>query len=99
MAASTAPPALRFVTKLHKFFFLPVYVVSANATQVCHHTPWLYLATHAKHHRMKTIRACETICLTFWEEALDVGCSILALNLTKVRLSMPEYAARCACAR
>jgi sterol desaturase/sphingolipid hydroxylase (fatty acid hydroxylase superfamily) len=52
---------------------------------VCHRAmhavPGAYRWLHAKHHRVRALRACETITLTPYEEAADVACSIVALNV------------------
>ena len=49
-----------------------------------HRIPWLYRIVHAKHHRRRTMRARETVALSVADEALDVACSIAALNVLNV---------------
>lgn len=49
-----------------------------------HRFPWLYRMIHKKHHTNTTAtRANDVVRLTFVEEALDVGCSIIAVNLLR----------------
>mmetsp|Transcript_7918 Transcript_7918/g.23862 ORF Transcript_7918/g.23862 Transcript_7918/m.23862 type:complete len:290 (+) Transcript_7918:1403-2272(+) len=77
-----APGAARLAAEV--LLALVLYDLFFTAGHVaCHRLPRLYRATHAKHHREAAVRAVETICLTPWEEALDVGCSILALNVLR----------------
>ena len=45
--------------------------------------PWLYHSIHAKHHTKKVQRATEAARLSIADQALDVGCSIAALNVVK----------------
>lgn len=51
---------------------------------VCHYlmhkVPLLYKYVHAKHHRSSEVRASDIVNLSFVEEIVDVGISILALN-------------------
>lgn len=51
---------------------------------VCHYlmhkVPILYKYVHAKHHTAKEVRASDIVRLSFVEEIVDVGISILALN-------------------
>lgn len=51
---------------------------------VCHYlmhkVPILYKYVHAKHHTTKEVRASDIVRLSFVEEIVDVGISILALN-------------------
>jgi len=57
-----------------------------------HRIPWLYRIVHAKHHRRRTMRARETVALSVADEALDVACSIAALNVLNVHpLSRAVY--------
>jgi len=54
---------------------------------VCHYfmhkIPILYKYVHAKHHTSKEVRASDIVRLSFVEEIVDVGISILALNFLK----------------
>lgn len=54
----------------------------------CHYTmhkiPFLYKFVHAKHHKSTEVRAADQVRLSFGEEIVDVGISILALNYLKV---------------
>jgi len=54
---------------------------------VCHYLmhkiPFLYKIAHAKHHKTKEVRASDIVRLSFVEEIVDVGISILALNYMK----------------
>uniref|UniRef100_A0A7S3DQ26 Fatty acid hydroxylase domain-containing protein n=1 Tax=Entomoneis paludosa TaxID=265537 RepID=A0A7S3DQ26_9STRA len=49
-----------------------------------HKIPWLYRTVHSKHHITKEVRACEIVRLSISEEVLEVGFSIIALNLLSV---------------
>lgn len=49
----------------------------------CHKIPFLFKNVHSKHHTKTVMRAWESWRLSFWEEAADVGCSIIALNVLK----------------
>jgi sterol desaturase/sphingolipid hydroxylase (fatty acid hydroxylase superfamily) len=58
-----------------------------------HRVPWLYRVVHVKHHRRRVMRARETVALSVADEALDVACSIAALNVLHVHpLSRCEHA-------
>jgi sterol desaturase/sphingolipid hydroxylase (fatty acid hydroxylase superfamily) len=46
-----------------------------------HRSRWLYRKLHAKHHHFHTVRACETVRLSFVEQIIDVAISIITLNL------------------
>jgi len=54
---------------------------------VCHYfmhkIPFLYKYVHSKHHTAKEVRASDIVRLSFVEEIVDVGISILALNYLK----------------
>jgi len=54
---------------------------------VCHYLmhkiPFVYKYIHAKHHITKEVRASDIVRLSFVEEIVDVGISILALNYLK----------------
>lgn len=57
-----------------------------------HASPALYKHVHAKHHSKAVQRACESVRLTFIEEAADVTCSVIALNVTRAHpLSRAVY--------
>jgi sterol desaturase/sphingolipid hydroxylase (fatty acid hydroxylase superfamily) len=45
-----------------------------------HKIPFLYKYVHAKHHSATEVRACDQVRLSFVEEIVDVGVSIVALN-------------------
>jgi len=45
-----------------------------------HKIPFIYKYVHAKHHTSKEVRASDIVRLSFVEEIVDVGISILALN-------------------
>ncbi|KAG1653268.1 hypothetical protein FOA52_002728 [Chlamydomonas sp. UWO 241] len=77
-----APGAARLVIEVVASLLLYDLLFTAGHV-LCHSTPWLYRTTHSKHHRATTVRACETVCLTLWEEGLDVACSVAALNLVR----------------
>lgn len=49
-----------------------------------HKIPFLYRTVHAKHHKVKEVRAGEIVRLSLIEEVLEVGFSIIALNLLGV---------------
>jgi len=49
-----------------------------------HKIPFLYRAVHAKHHKVQEVRAGEIVRLSLAEEVLEVGFSIIALNLLSV---------------
>ena len=67
------------------FASLVVYDMLFWASHVAvHRVPWLYRTVHAKHHRRRTLRARETVALSVADEALDVACSIAALNVLNV---------------
>lgn len=54
--------------------------------------PWLYRNMHAKHHSKKVQRVTEAARLSIGDQALDVGCSIVALNIVKAHpLSRSVY--------
>ena len=46
-----------------------------------HKVPLFYKLIHRKHHAIAEVRACEQVRLSLGEEVLDVGFSIIALNL------------------
>eukprot|EP00210_Caulerpa_lentillifera_P004587 g4377.t1 len=46
-----------------------------------HRIPFLYEKFHAKHHTKKVTRACEALRLSPVEEFIDVGCSIMSINI------------------
>jgi sterol desaturase/sphingolipid hydroxylase (fatty acid hydroxylase superfamily) len=48
-----------------------------------HKIPFLYKYAHAKHHKTKEVRASDIVRLSFVEEIVDVGISIVALNTLK----------------
>ncbi len=48
-----------------------------------HKIPFLYKYVHAKHHKTTEVRASDIVRLSFVEEIVDVGISILALNYLK----------------
>ena len=53
---------------------------------------WLYHNIHAKHHAKTVQRATEAARLSIADQALDVGCSIAALNVAKAHpLSRSVY--------
>jgi Fatty acid hydroxylase superfamily len=47
----------------------------------CGQVPALYRAVHAKHHTKAVVRASDALRLSAVEQAIDVGCSIAAVNL------------------
>lgn len=49
-----------------------------------HKVPVLYKYVHRKHHTTKEVRACEIVRLSIPEEVLEVGFSIIALNVLSV---------------
>jgi sterol desaturase/sphingolipid hydroxylase (fatty acid hydroxylase superfamily) len=49
-----------------------------------HRVPWIYRTVHAKHHKVQEVRAGEIVRLSLVEEVLEVGFSIVALNLLGV---------------
>eukprot|EP00527_Entomoneis_sp_CCMP2396_P004807 CAMPEP_0198138288 /NCGR_PEP_ID=MMETSP1443-20131203/1702_1 /TAXON_ID=186043 /ORGANISM="Entomoneis sp., Strain CCMP2396" /LENGTH=434 /DNA_ID=CAMNT_0043799999 /DNA_START=96 /DNA_END=1400 /DNA_ORIENTATION=+ len=49
-----------------------------------HKIPFLYRNVHAKHHISKEVRACDIVRLSIGEEVLEVGFSIIALNVLGV---------------
>lgn len=49
-----------------------------------HKVPFLYRTIHKKHHVVQEVRACEIVRLSVPEEVLEVGFSIVALNLLSV---------------
>ena len=49
-----------------------------------HKIPVLYRSVHAKHHKVQEVRAGEIVRLSLVEEVLEVGFSIIALNLLSV---------------
>lgn len=51
---------------------------------IMHKVPFIYRTIHAKHHKMSESRACEIVRLSLVEEVLEVGFSIIALNLLSV---------------
>jgi sterol desaturase/sphingolipid hydroxylase (fatty acid hydroxylase superfamily) len=51
---------------------------------VMHKVPWIYRTVHAKHHKVQEVRAGEIVRLSLVEEVLEVGFSIVALNLLGV---------------
>ena len=44
--------------------------------------PSVYRRLHAKHHKKRVQRVTETLRLTVFEQAVDVACSIAAVNIT-----------------
>jgi len=57
-----------------------------------HKVPFLYRTVHAKHHKVQEVRAGEIVRLSAAEEVLEVGFSIVALNLLSVHpLARPIY--------
>mmetsp|Transcript_33643 Transcript_33643/g.56528 ORF Transcript_33643/g.56528 Transcript_33643/m.56528 type:complete len:289 (-) Transcript_33643:350-1216(-) len=66
------------------FATLVVYDLYFFASHVLiHRVPWLFKHVHAKHHRRTVMRARETVALSIPDQALDVLCSIAALNTIK----------------
>jgi sterol desaturase/sphingolipid hydroxylase (fatty acid hydroxylase superfamily) len=51
---------------------------------VMHRVPWIYRTVHAKHHKIQEVRAGDIVRLSLVEEVLEVGFSIVALNLLSV---------------
>lgn len=49
-----------------------------------HKIPFLYRTIHTKHHKTQEVRAAEIVRLSIAEEVLEVGFSIVALNLLSV---------------
>lgn len=49
-----------------------------------HKVPFIYKAIHKKHHKIQEVRACEQVRLSLGEEVIDVGFSIVALNVLGV---------------
>lgn len=45
-----------------------------------HKVPWLYRYSHARHHDQSPVTAIDTIKLSASEQAVDVACSIAAVN-------------------
>lgn len=57
-----------------------------------HKIPFLYKTVHAKHHSVKEVRAGEIVRLGIVEEVVEVGYSIIAINLLGVHpLARPLY--------
>ena len=63
--------------------FLVYDVLFFAGHSAMHAIPALYKALHAKHHTRTLQRAIETVRLSLIEQALDVSCSIAAVNLTR----------------
>lgn len=76
-AAPTTVQILRDITcglLLYDFlFFLGHFLM--------HKIPFLYRTIHAKHHQVQEVRAGDVVRLSLVEEVLEVGFSIIALNL------------------
>ena len=49
-----------------------------------HKIPFFHRTVHAKHHEISEVRACEIVRLSVVEQVLEVGFSIVALNLLSV---------------
>ncbi|CAG9465595.1 unnamed protein product [Pedinophyceae sp. YPF-701] len=84
----TAPSA--FGLALEIVSMLVMYDVLFFAAHLALHTVRpLYRTVHAKHHRLKHVRATEAVRLSPAEEVLDVACSIAAVNTLGFRRCHP----------
>jgi sterol desaturase/sphingolipid hydroxylase (fatty acid hydroxylase superfamily) len=79
LAAFTAPTTVQMLT--HVAGGLILYdALFFFGHLLLHKVPLLYKLVHKKHHKIEEVRACEMARLSFGEEVLDVGFSIIALN-------------------
>lgn len=72
-AASCVPVCLQQLEMLRS---------TCGASSLALQVPGVYRRLHAKHHKKRVQRVTETLRLTMFEQAVDVACSIAAVNVT-----------------
>eukprot|EP00122_Pirum_gemmata_P006378 Pgem_evm1s5830 len=83
----TAEPPTFYQVVTETIYMLFIYDLCFTMFHVLFHKiPFLYKKVHAVHHCNPHTHAIETFRLTFIEQWIDIGCSILAVNLSKSHL-------------
>jgi sterol desaturase/sphingolipid hydroxylase (fatty acid hydroxylase superfamily) len=80
LAAFSAPKVLTILRDISCGLLLYDFMFFAGHV-LMHKIPFLYRTIHSKHHQVQEVRAGDVVRLTLVEEVLEVGFSIIALNL------------------
>lgn len=80
LAAFTAPTTIQIMKDVTCGLLLYDFLFFCGHYMM-HKIPMIYRAVHAKHHSVAEVRACDIVRLSLVEEVLEVGFSIIALNI------------------